>query len=152
MNKNMSKIASALSALIFAGGAMAGSNTGILDVTATVVNVCTVTSSPLAFPTYNNTAPASANGLIVVNCLGGTPYSLFSDTPRQMTRSGGSETLDFNIYFDSSLLTSFPSTPGTLTAFGSGGDTNYVIYGVVPAGQSSVAGSYSTALTFTVSY
>jgi spore coat protein U-like protein len=73
--------------LVFAGIASAGSTTATLQVTATVIGSCTVSTSGVNFGNMNGLSTTYANGTITVNCLTGNPYNVALDKGQNYTSS-----------------------------------------------------------------
>jgi len=133
--------------------------TGTMNVSATVVAACTVSATPLAFGNYVGDA-LDGTSTITVNCGNGVAYgvelSAGSGSPTSTTRamaSSGGDPLDYEIYTDAGRSTVWAvgasgSQPGT----GTGADQSLTAYGRIPSGQSAPAGSYTDALTITVTY
>ena len=137
---------------------------GGLLAAATAEAACTINITAVAFGTYNvfSASPDNATGRITYRCTaprpplvrigldkGGAP----TFNPRQMLRS--SETLDYNLYLD--------STRSTIWGDGTGGTQTYTralpplnqninvnVFGRIPAGQDVSAGSYSATVTATI--
>jgi spore coat protein U domain-containing protein, fimbrial subunit CupE1/2/3/6 len=125
---------------------------------------CTITTTAVSFGSYNVFAGSAddATGQITYRCTtprppvvtihldkGGSP----SFSPRQMRR--GSETLNYNLYLD--------STRSTIWGDGTGGTQTYSranppifqnvsvsVFGRIPAGQDVSAGTYSATVTATI--
>jgi len=53
--------------------------TGSMNLSATLVAACTVTTAPLAFGTYDNVSNLAASSNITVNCSNGVPYRIDID-------------------------------------------------------------------------
>lgn len=164
---------------------MAGTTSPVTDtfnVTATVASSCTLGTggiSDLAFGSYDPLAPISAtNGqgstTISVTCSSGTDYSVgltygggagASQTDRVMTGgSGGTDTLDYNLYTDSgytnvwydgadgcSTVPNTSSNCGSGTGNGSSADS-FTVYGQIDQAASPTpsTGSYSDTVTVQV--
>jgi len=125
---------------------------------------CTVSTTAVNFGTYNvfTAAPDDATGRVRLRCTVTQPPSVTvhldkggapSFTPRQMRK--GTETLDYNLYQD--------STRTTIWGDGTGGSQTFIqpapplntnidvtVYGRVPAGQDVSSGSYSATVTATI--
>ena len=125
---------------------------------------CTVNTTAVNFGAYNvfTGSPDDATGRVRLRCTGPRPPSVTvhldkggapSFTPRQMRK--GSETLDYNLYQD--------STRTVIWGDGTGGSQPVVqpnpplgmnidvtVYGRIPAGQDVSSGSYSSTVTATI--
>ena len=125
---------------------------------------CTITTTSVSFGSYNVFAGSADDGTgqITYRCTnprppmvtiqldkGGSP----SFSPRQMRR--GSETLNYNLYLDSTRSTIWgDGTGGTQTYSRSnppvGQNINLSVFGRIPAGQDVSAGTYSATVTATI--
>ena len=125
---------------------------------------CTITTTAVSFGSYNVFAGSAddATGQITYRCTGPRPPIVTihldkggspSFSPRQMRR--GSETLNYNLYLD--------STRSTIWGDGTGGTQTYSranppngrnialsLFGRIPAGQDVSAGTYSATVTATI--
>lgn len=122
---------------------------------------CTVTIVDVAFGDYDvfTTAATTTTGQVGVNCTSGTDYTISLSagfgtfTSRVMT--GGGNGLDYNLFSDPQHLTVWgDGTSGSVTVngAGTGSNTAYTVYGLIPAQQNVPAGSYSDTITVTVTY
>ena len=144
--------------------ATASTATTSFMVTATVLNVCTVTATPLAFISYDPTAAGNddASTTIAVVCTLSTPYTVrlsqgvngSSVTARKMVRTLGSELLPYALYRDSGHTQNWGITDGTDTASGTGNGLtqNISVFGRIAPGASVPAGAYTDTVTVTVNY
>lgn len=158
------KIRQALAALLclFAAGA------------AHAAATCTVSAVGPAFGVYNplNAAATAANGSVTATCSyvsGGTTtvnivssYSAGSSgSYAARTLRSGASALSYNLYYDAAYTqvrgdgTGGSLTGGatlTVSASSRTATTTSVIYGLMPAGQNAVPGSYLDTITVTVTY
>jgi len=156
-------------ALLIGGGVMNGADaqastaTSSFVVSATVLSVCLVTASPLAFGNYDPTASTATSGstTLAVTCTNGTPYNVglnagtgtgASVTTRKMTF--GSNLLSYSLYEDSGHTTVWGQTIGTntVTGTGTGLPVTQTVYGQIPAQQAMPVGAYTDTITVTVTY
>jgi spore coat protein U-like protein len=145
--------------------ARANTDTGNINVTATVGASCVITTFPLAFGSYaplgaNASTPLDASGSLNVQCTGGSGSGvglgdgLYFSTSRRMS-DGVSSFLSYELYQDSGrtkrwgdailaqrYTTGFP--------FVSTGTLSIPIYGRIPAGQLVSAGTFSDTVAATV--
>lgn len=153
------------SALIATGSARAATATATFNVTATVNATCTIAATNLNFGTYtpSSGSPTTGSSTLTAQCTNGTPYaiSLSAGTTKgatigQRLMTNGTSTLAYNLYTNSSDTTIFGdgSTSGssTSTGTGTGSPQTISVYGAIPAGQFVSPGSYSDAITATISY
>jgi spore coat protein U-like protein len=158
--KNLSLVL-ALGAAFGAASAAAANATANLDVSASVANLCTVTTSPVAFGAY---VPSGGNvdqtGAINVSCTGGTPYgitlgaglgSLATVTTRKMTSTTPAGTLNYALYSDSAGGTNWGATPVSGTGAGLATPVVHTVFGRIPGGQTTVVASPSYLDTVVVS-
>lgn len=164
-------------ALLSFSNSYAGSANANLAVSATVSANCTITTSPLAFGTYdpvgaNVTTALNGTGSVSVACTkGATGLSVgmgnganFSSTRRMS--AGGGNVLGYGLYRPPN------STPGTACTFpatqawGTTIGTNtlaltsptsktartYNVCGTIPAGQDVAAGSYTDTVVATINF
>lgn len=139
-----------------------GSSTSFaFNVQATVVNNCTITSTPMQFGNYGVlNAPVRSTSTLSVQCVNANAYQIAlnggttsgSAASRQMKKTTGSETVAYSL---SATL------DGTLWGDGTGGTTLYAgtgsgaaaaltIYGMVPAQGTPSPGDYKDTVTATI--
>lgn len=164
------KIQSKLLAVLLvlsASTAHAATKTANLSVTATVSGTCTVSTSPVAFGTYDPTQPTdlTATGSVTVQCTSGTGYAVSLDagqhesTPGDITTrnmlANTSDLLPYQLYQDSGLLTAWGDSGGAILTgqTGDGTDKIHNVYGKIANGLSGIAtGSYSDTVLVTITY
>jgi spore coat protein U-like protein len=151
-----------IAAMLLTLHGVAGSATATttLLVTATVVAACNVSTTPVAFGTYNPTAVTDhdGTGTVSVTCTSGTSYTVSLDgggqadaTARAM--SSGAEKLSYQLYSDSVRTTVWDSTgPGQVSDEGTGSAIDHTVYGRIPSGQNVPPGSYSDTINVTITY
>lgn len=131
--------------------------------TATVVNNCNISATNVSFAATGVLSKAlNATGSITAQCTNGDAYRIALNggatsnvAARQMARSGGGGTVNYQLYVDSTHTSAWgDGTSGTATATGTGTGNQQVlnVYGVVPAQTSPVPGSYSDTITATISF
>jgi len=150
-----------------AGPALGATATTTMSVSATVANTCVVTASPLAFGTVTGLLSGStvtATTTLAVTCTNGTAYNVglgpgqgssATVSARKMTLTGGTKTLTYSVYQDSSHSQVWGNTVGTDTVSGTGTGLAQTlnVYGQIASGQSTVAvGSYTDTVNVTVTY
>jgi spore coat protein U-like protein len=152
-----------LSALFSAGSAAGQTASTTMVVSATVVKVCIVATTPIAFGSYtpSSASPVTATATISVTCTNGTSYELGLDAgtgsgastaTRKLTITG--DTLNYQLFRDSSYSLTWGNSTGAdvLTASGVGSLVTHTIYGRIAAGQYRTPGAYTDTVTITVSY
>ena len=132
----------------------AATKTNILQVTATVIASCNITSvTDIAFGNYDpiSPVPTDATGSVTLQCAKDTAYKTYIVGTRTMT--GGSDPLNFELYSDAGRTMTFPSdNSGTAV---NAPDINPItenIYGRIPAQQNVGVANYSRTLTVTIEY
>jgi spore coat protein U-like protein len=125
---------------------------------------CTISTTAVSFGSYNVFAGSADDGTgqITYRCTG-TPTPLLtiqldkggspSFSPRQMRN--GSETLNFNLYLDSTRTTIWGDGTGGTQVYSqanpaNGQSINLSVFGRIPAGQDVSAGTYSATVTATI--
>jgi spore coat protein U-like protein len=141
-------------AFSFTNSIIAGTATSNLTVSATVVSGCQISSvGNIGFGNYDplSSTPNDAAGNIVFRCVKGTSYKTYITGTRIMT--GGGNTLDFQLYSDSTRTTAFPdsNSSSSVTAPGNSPITNN-IYGRISPQQDVAPASYNATLVATVEY
>jgi spore coat protein U-like protein len=153
----------------FAATAQAGTQTTNFNVTATVINDCVISSSNIAFGSYDPTTSTAltAQGAITAKCTKGDVVtvalsqganSAIASTAavpvRQM--ASGTNMLPYHIYLASTGTTEWgtgaSNQPVAQTSLSVNTPLSFVTYGSLPAGTDVPAGSYSDTVTATVSY
>ena len=169
MGNQMKKIAKYLLivALPLAGNAVyALTSTGVLPISATVIDSCIVAATPIAFGSYNSTsgAPLDVSGTVTTLCSNGTNYGVSMNagtgvgatlTTRKMTAVIGATTLDYAIFTDAARTSPWgDGAGGTATVTGTGTGLPQVAnsYGRVFPVQTSSTGAYADIVTVTVTY
>jgi spore coat protein U-like protein len=159
-------------ALIFGGltlgmaaPALAQTATANLNISATVNKTCTITTTAVAFGTYDPvvthaTAPLDATGTVVVTCTkgAGTRIDLgnggnFLAGARRM--AGGGDFLTYELYTDTGRTTVWGSGAGsgnTIGAAPSKAARTVTVYGRVPGGQDVSAASYTDTVVATINF
>jgi spore coat protein U-like protein len=152
--------------LVAAGSAAADTKTTTFAVNAAVAANCNVTAAPLAFGSFDATAPLTSSTNIKVRCSSGTPYavklSAGAGTFAQRQLSNGTSKLNYNLFTTDALIsiwgdgsdsTVFPSGNGT--GLSAAQEKTHTVYGQLPnsvANQDAPVGSYADTITVTVEY
>lgn len=143
---------------------VAATATTTFQVTATVLSVCTVAATNLAFGNYDASsgAPNDNSSTVTVTCSNGSAYTVALDAGtgsgatvavRRMTNGGN--TLDYSMYTTAGRVTVWgDGTLSTVTQAGTGNGAGqgFTVYGRIPTGQFVTAGNYSDTVTATVTY
>jgi spore coat protein U-like protein len=136
----------------------AGSSTGNLDVSATVVNPCTITASAMAFGNYDTSAQTSSdldiNGTVGIQCAVGTNPTValgaggnYAGGNRRMT-GGGGEYLNYNLYTGATRNTEW-NMANTRAYSGTGLPDTITVYGRVFQGQTPSDDTYADTVVVT---
>lgn len=134
-------------------------------VSATVLDVCSVDTTSLAFGDYSATSatPLDSTSTVTATCTSGLSYTIAlnegttsGSTVDNRSMTDGTNTLQYDLYSDSSHSTMWgDGTSGTSTISpytGNGSGQAYTVYGRIPANQYVVSGSYTDTVTATVTY
>ena len=163
MNAFMQKFSYSLLAtsLLISQAANAATATQNFNVTATVVNACSLSSiSDLAFGNYSFSTPSLGTTSVNVTCSLGSAYTLHindglygsSASTRKMKHGTLTDNLSYTLS-NSLAGATWGDTAGTgVAGTGLGVAVPTVIYGSVAANQTVTAGSYSDTLTMTVTF
>ena len=148
-----------------AGAAHAGTSTGSMAVSATVLNNCTIVASPMAFGASITDVGSSNIDTSATLTLACTPNASFyvamddganaSSGMRRMKGAVRGEFLHYEIYSDSSHLQRWGRTQNTDTVAGSApsGAASMTAYGRIASGAAAVsADAYSDTVTVTVNF
>lgn len=143
---------------------IAATATTTFQVTATVISVCTVSATDLAFGNYDASAgaPNDNTSTVSVTCSNGSPYTVALNagtgtgaTVAVRRMSNGGNTLDYSMYTTAGRTTVWADgTGGTSTQAGTGNGAgqNFTVFGRIPTGQFVTAGNYADTVTATVTY
>jgi spore coat protein U-like protein len=147
--------------LAFAGIASADSRTANLQVTATVIGYCTVSTTAVDFGAITGESTALATGDVTVNCPLNTVYNVTLDAGQHSSEgfrmiSGGGSGVSYNLYKDGSRTSEWGDNgygntymAGTsLPDAGTGSDQSHPVYGAIWGGFGGPAAG--TVLTDTV--
>ena len=158
----------AVCGVVFAFGTSAFSAevTSTLDVSATVLEVCTVSTVPVNFGDFNGATTIYSGGSVNITCTDGVAYEIamdgglhkeLGDNDRRM--SGGIYWLEYELFQDSSLTTcwgddsyyrSHPCMEKTGT--GTGLEQQHTVYGELSGSQIVPADTYTDVVNVTVYY
>jgi spore coat protein U-like protein len=142
----------------------AASRSKSLSVSISVVANCTISTTPLAFGSFdpvvvNATAPLDAGGLVTIACTKGAATAVDLDlgqhalaTARRMW--SGAEYLEYELYQDAGRTQIWGTGTQAMTppVAPSKVPRPFTVYGRVPGGQDVAAGSYSDTVMATVNF
>lgn len=151
--------------------AFAGTQNANLAISATIAADCTISTTPVAFGTYdpivtNLTSPLDATGTVTTTCTSGaTPWvglgqgsnpgggSSDAVPVRQMT-SGGSNYLAYALYQQTGRTTTWGNTSGSAPSSPAGNGSAQVltVYARIPGGQNVPTGTYTDTVVATVNF
>ncbi len=159
--------AAAAFGLLQSDAAHAGTATANLDVSASVTDNCTISTSPLAFGAYNPASGSALDGAgsLTVQCTlsasadilldqGSNPDAGSSDAaPLRRMSDGGGNFLSYQLDQDAGHTTLWGNTSGTGQAHtGTGMSANLSVYGRMAASQNVPAGSYADVVVATINF
>jgi len=145
--------------------AFAQTATANLGVSATVAKNCSITTSAVAFGSYDPvvthaTSPLDGTGSVVVTCTkgAGTRIDLgvganASGSTRRM--AGGGDFLTYELYQNTGRTTvwgSGASAGQTIAAAPSRAARTFTVFGRIPAGQDVSAASYADTVVATINF
>jgi len=178
-NRHIVQAAIAAAILLSTGAASAGSATSSFNVTATVAANCTITTTPVAFGTYDpvvsNAATAlNANGTVSIACTKGAAPNVTLDaganasgaTRRMKGAVATPDYLTYELYLPPTTVpgaacnytsptvwnTTGPANILTATAAPSKTARSYNVCGSVPSAQDVAADSYTDTVVATVNF
>lgn len=152
-------------AVFSASPAFAATDTDDMLVTATVIDNCTVTASPMAFGTLTTlgTANIDTSAAIALTCTPNAAYDVSLDlginagagTQRELVNGAdATQRIAYDVYQDAARTAAWSSGAGnTVAGTATGGVAALTAYGRIPASASAVtSGSYSDSVTVTVTF
>jgi spore coat protein U-like protein len=163
---------SARIALVFGGlmlgvsaPAFAQTATANLNVTASVANKCTITTSAVSFGAYDPvvthaSTPLDGTGSVIVACTkgaSGTRIDLGQGSHYSSARrmQAGTEFLTYELYQESGRTTVWGSGASNglaLSAAPSSAPRTFDVYGRIPAAQDVAVGSYTDSVVATINF
>ena len=152
-------------ALGLAAPALAQTATTNLSVTALVAKNCSITTTAVAFGSYdpivaNAAAPLDGSGSVVVTCTKGSGTRIDLGLGGHATGSvrkmlGGTDLLTYELYSDTGRTTVWGSGAGagqTIVTAPNKNPRTFTVYGRVPAGQDVGAASYADTVVATINF
>ena len=152
-------------AALSASPAFAATDTDDMLVTATVIDNCTVTASPMAFGTLTTlgSADIDSSATIALACTPDAAYDVSLDlglnagvgTQRELVNGADStQRIPYDVYQDAARTAAWSSGAGnTVAGTATGGVATLTAYGRIPSTATAVtAGSYSDSVTVTVTF
>lgn len=154
-------------ALASVGPVEAGSASGSLQVTATVLSACAVTGATLPFGNLDpvtTSGAVNASATLSVHCTNTTAYAVALDaglnaggaanfSARRL--SNGSSTLDYQLYRDAARSIVWgdgSAATSTVQGTGNGSAQTLTVYGRIPALGSAAPGAYTDTVTIVVTF
>lgn len=159
-------VAAAIGISAAAAPAFAATANTNLAVSATVINNCLITTSALAFGSYdpvvaNSAANLDGTGVVSVACTKGVSPTIAlglgsnaSGSTRRMG-DGSGNFLTYELYKDAGRVTVWGTSGAALlspTAAPSKAARAFTVYGRVMAGQDATVGSYTDTVVATVNF
>jgi spore coat protein U-like protein len=167
--RKISAVAAAL--LLLAGSsreAGAGSSTANLNVSMSVTNNCSISTTAIAFGAYdpvvtNASTALDGTGSVTISCTKNTSATIglgvggfASGAQRRMSDGAATPSYgNYDLYQDSGRTTAWTNSGAGLlspSAAPSKAARTYTVYGRVPAGQDIPAGSYTDTVVATVNF
>ena len=162
----MTAVATAVGVVAVTRPMAAAYGTANLSVTATVTNNCTISTTPVAFGSYdpvvaNATANLDATGSVVVACTKGATATVGlavgangTGSTRRM-KDAGANYLSYELYQESARSTVWGNSGSALLSPGaapSKAARTFPVYGRIAGNQDIPAGSYSDTVVATVNF
>lgn len=121
---------------------------------------CSLNAQGVNFGGYDFLSDQNLDGVgyVTVTCDASSSYTIALSAGTTGSYVGrvmqsGSNRLRYNLYVDAShTMVWGDGSAGTETVGGTGTDTNYPVYGSIPAGQNPVVGDYSDVITVTLTF
>ncbi|MEH1928174.1 Csu type fimbrial protein [Nostoc sp.] len=166
-------LASVLLIASSAAPAMAATATTNLGTTATVVANCTISTTPVAFGSYdpvttNAGTALTGTGTVTTTCTDGSVASITLDqgsnpatgstdaAPARQLIDGSTNTLLYSLYSDTGRTVVWGNTSGAggtdVTVTGSGVAQASTVYGSIAGAQNKPAGAYTDTVQATVTF
>ena len=167
MKRSIARVALTAVALVLGATApaLAQTATANLSVTATVTKNCSITTTPVAFGSYdpivtNAASPLDGTGTVVVTCTKGAGTRIDLGLGSNATGStrrmlGGTDLLTYELYTDTGRSTVWGSGAGAGQSIPAAPNKNprtFMVYGRVAAGQDVGAASYSDTVVATINF
>lgn len=145
---------------------LADSATATIAVSATVRRNCIISTTPLAFGSYdpvvgNASAPLDGTATVTITCTMGTPASIGLDAganavaaQRRLT-NGSAAYLNYQVYLDSGYSTVWGTDTSNQLDAGtapSKAPRAFPVYGRIPAAQDVPVGAFSDSIVATVNF
>lgn len=153
----------ALTVLCHLAPATAATATSNITISATVQPTCNISASAMAFGAYTGVVN-NASTIITVTCTNTTAYQIGADNGQNSRYIGvyakymlgpSGNTLRYHLYTDAARSIEWGTTAGTneVAGAGTGSPQTITVYGTIGLGSySSVPGSYSDSVIFTITY
>jgi spore coat protein U-like protein len=152
--------------MLFAGPAAAAPQATTTITASALVGVgCLVNTTNLSFGNVGTSISANVNSsaTVTVNCPSLQSYNITigagsgvgaTTTLRRMTRTSGTETLNFSVYRNPARTQLWGTTIGTdtVSSTGTGANQTFTAYGRIPLGQTAIPGNYTDVLVVTIDY
>lgn len=145
--------------------AKAATATANIAVSATVLSICSVVATPLAFGNYNASSgtPKDATADITATCTPGVGYTLTLDAGTtgggslddRLMDGPGTATLSYDLYTANDYATIWgdgSGSTGTVADTGDGTGQVHTVYGRIPISQFVTNGAYTDTVQVTLTY
>ena len=154
-----------VTAFVTSRSVSAASATANLSVTANVTANCTISTSPVAFGSYDPivahaASPLDSTGTVTIRCTKGTPTTLglgLGVSPSGATRrmTDGTDFMSYELYKDNGRTQVWGNSGTDLLVPAnapSSAPRNFTVYGRVAAAQDVEAGNYNDTVVATVNW
>ena len=152
--------------LVTATSIPADSATATIAVSATVRRNCTITTSPLAFGSYdpvvaNATTPLDATAAVTIACTMGTPATIGLGAganalaSQRRLANGANAHMNYQMFLDSAHATVWGNDTANHLDAGTAPSKEpraYLVYGRIPPGQDVPIGPFSDSVVATVNF
>jgi spore coat protein U-like protein len=151
--------AAAIVGLFASQSGWGATQTATMAASSTVQTVCSLNTTPLAFPAVAVTGVTDVTSTVNVTCTNGGAYNVGLDSglngvAGQRNLKSGTNTLAYGLFSDAAHATAWGNTVGTDTIAGTGNGAvqALTVYGEIAAGQTLTTGSYTDTVQVTVTY
>jgi spore coat protein U-like protein len=164
----MATVLGLVSGLTLAAGSLVNATTAKtanLSTSASVASNCTITTTPVAFDTYdpvgaNLSADKDGSGSVIVACTRGASTTIglglgihASGILRRLKHANDDFFLTYEFYNDAGRLAVWSDSSGLVSYVATSKDAHEIpVYGRIPANQDVPSGSYSDTVVATVNF
>lgn len=138
--------------------AQAGTAGASLDMSAQVIDNCTISADPLSASGYdyvvaNNSSALDVTSTINVVCTNGTDATIDLGTGNNARKlTDGTNFLNYQLYKESGRTNVWGSGIESVSIIGTGNAQPQTVYARIPGGQNVPVGSYTDTVTATINF